>query len=1142
MNNTSPHSHVVDDIPVYLTGGLSAADREAFESHVAGCESCSAALADARAMDDSLQQMFAMAKPGEGFEDRMIARFRQQTTRRTLHPFVRRAAIGVAAAILMGSAGVFYQHNSGRLQRVAAASNLKQLGSAMLMYGNGQRNSGSVIARRGDFIVDRSPVASLDNYDSVLLPSADDTSVNGEAAQNVTNYFYETEGVRNKSTRDRKAGLPALAVTNGVVAGKPVQLGANATGLNLGREVQQGVNDSAAVRFAAPNRGTVLLNGENRYAGGTAVVGGNFGDASGSTTPQPSSGAGGGFGGGRNQQARAYFGVVSGGGSVEAKPAQQALGVPAANLAYDDVSNRRGLGTQSAPAGGANPLLPAPLAAVSAPMIPTGLNAGYATLGSITATPAAATPPVTLEMKTDGVNKGVKDFDGDKTQTTWNALVASNAPTQVAEAGAAPKPAAVQAASDNTGGNPAEPALQQTAGDVPKNPPAADTAPPPPPTPDEHTIALRKIIRQGELTFEVDSFDSTVMTISKIVTEETGFVSTTDSDKLANGKVKGMVVVRVPPEHLDTLVLKLRGIGDLKSQKITAQDITKQYTDLESELRAARAMQDRLMDIVKNGKGAVKDLLEAEKQLGVWREKIEQVEGEMRYDNNLVSLSTLSITLMERDIKAAASTSITEQVTMSLETENVEKAYTATRDAIDAAKGRIIQSELKQFDAGQFGATIKAQLPPDQADAVIARIRQMDGRVANFQRERSQTDEGGAGAPLDPSKVKHENVTLALTIYNLANIAPRRTTSLVIVAANVDDVYAAVLDQANKAGARVVSSNLNHPKPDQANGTISLSSTSDKADALLANLRTNGELLGQESTDNPDTQNVTDAKRGIVVQVVSLASVQARQSETLGIASSDVPGAFTGILDALRLADARIIASQLNQQDPANQTATIVFDISRSARPGVNTTIDKLGEVFAQNITRSQDTANTLDSKIHCELTLQTADVLPARETTTLGVEVKDVQKSVEQLITSATELGGREIDKDISQDQNGRSVAHVIVEVPLSQADILSDQIESWGHRRSRQVNHNAQAPKGKLARGRLEVTLADAATGLGGEETTSDAIRNGLAVSGQGLRWSVQMLVIGGCIVLPWIAVLWVGWRLLKRRKNKRLAAVAA
>ena len=68
------------------------------------------------------------------------------------------------------------------------------------------------------------------------------------------------------------------------------------------------------------------------------------------------------------------------------------------------------------------------------------------------------------------------------------------------------------------------------------------------------------------------------MTITKIVAEEGGYIATTNSDKLPNGKVKGTIVVRIPPDHLDTLVMKL-ALGDLKSQNLTAEDVTKQYTD-----------------------------------------------------------------------------------------------------------------------------------------------------------------------------------------------------------------------------------------------------------------------------------------------------------------------------------------------------------------------------------------------------------------------------------------------------------------------------------------------------------------------------------------------------------------------------------
>ena len=105
------------------------------------------------------------------------------------------------------------------------------------------------------------------------------------------------------------------------------------------------------------------------------------------------------------------------------------------------------------------------------------------------------------------------------------------------------------------------------------------------------TTSVRKIIRNGQMEFEVEKFDSALAIVTKIVSEAGGYVASTNSDKLPNGKVKGTVVVRVPPEKLDTVVMQLRSLGDLKSQKLEAQDISKQYQDLDSELTADRAME-----------------------------------------------------------------------------------------------------------------------------------------------------------------------------------------------------------------------------------------------------------------------------------------------------------------------------------------------------------------------------------------------------------------------------------------------------------------------------------------------------------------------------------------------------------------------
>jgi hypothetical protein len=186
------------------------------------------------------------------------------------------------------------------------------------------------------------------------------------------------------------------------------------------------------------------------------------------------------------------------------------------------------------------------------------------------------------------------------------------------------------------------------------------------PAQDEAPPQARKLIRSGELEFEIDSFDGSVGTLTKIAVEEQGFVATINSEKLANGKVRGTVVVRVPPERLDTLLLKLRALGDLKSQRIGSADVTKQYTDLESRLRAARTMEERLLKIIKDGKGEIKDLLQAEKELGEWRTRIETMVGEINYYNNLIAHSTLTITLTEREIRAPHALVETERVEMGL--------------------------------------------------------------------------------------------------------------------------------------------------------------------------------------------------------------------------------------------------------------------------------------------------------------------------------------------------------------------------------------------------------------------------------------------------------------------------------------------
>jgi hypothetical protein len=717
---------------------------------------------------------------------------------------------------------------------------------------------------------------------------------------------------------------------------------------------------------------------------------------------------------------------------------------------------------------------------------------------------------------------------------------ARNRGTVVAQDGLSAAGTSGQAPASGNGQKPADkPADQPAAGQAP--------APQQPPTnreaqtkteapkPDESPLAGRKVIRNGEMTFEIDSYDSTVVQITKIAAEEGGFVATTESEKLPNGKVKGSVVVRVPPDRLDTLVLKLRGLGDLKNSRVSAQDITKQYTDLDAQLRAAKTMEQRLLEIIKSGRGEVKDLIEAEKQLGSWREKIEKLEGEIRYYNNLVALSTLTVTLAERDVRAASLLSETEQVQMGVEAEDVEKARAAALKAIEEAKGRVIASDLKKHDAGQFAATITADISPEQAGPVIDRLKQL-GRVARLEAQRQQKTAEGSGTPIPGARVERKDTRLSLSIYNLANVAPRNTTTLQIAAEDVESAYRAILGQIDSAGGRVVNSQLSKPTPEQTTGTIAFESPAAAADELLGAVRGAGDVLRLDTAINPDTENTTAAKRGFNVTIQAAATVAPAENVSLRLAVDDVTAKFDKLLGALRgVKGARVTQSSVNQQTPTTTIGQVEVDV-RGAEPraAVERALADAGAVYLRSVTHTPPGQTMLADKVHVSVLLGDVNAIPPRETTTLNVETADVNAAAGQVEAAAVAAGGRKVDSDWSQQPGGQTVAKIVVEVPQAKAADLINRATDGRRVLSIQREQTPNVPEGPFARSRLSVSFSTAGT-IQGEQTLGGSIRSGLATSVQWLFRSVTWIVVGLCLVAPWAIVIWAILRVVRRRRRE-------
>ncbi|MDE3245967.1 MAG: DUF4349 domain-containing protein, partial [Acidobacteriota bacterium] len=160
-------------------------------------------------------------------------------------------------------------------------------------------------------------------------------------------------------------------------------------------------------------------------------------------------------------------------------------------------------------------------------------------------------------------------------------------------------------------------------------------------------IASQKLIRTGQLSLQVKIFDEAFAKLQRIATENGGYIAEISANRQDQGRASGTVVVRVQPTRYFQTLDALRAIGKVEQEGVATQDVTKEYADLEARLTNKRQLEARMRDILRTRASKMEDLLEAEQQLSQVTEQIEQMEGQRRYFQQMVSMSTITVELHE---------------------------------------------------------------------------------------------------------------------------------------------------------------------------------------------------------------------------------------------------------------------------------------------------------------------------------------------------------------------------------------------------------------------------------------------------------------------------------------------------------------
>ena len=164
----------------------------------------------------------------------------------------------------------------------------------------------------------------------------------------------------------------------------------------------------------------------------------------------------------------------------------------------------------------------------------------------------------------------------------------------------------------------------------------------------------RMVIRNADLRIVVDDPAESMKSINNLAEEMGGFVVASQLYKIQTEQgleaPEATITVRVPAERLNEALDKVKAMvknpkTDVLSENVSGQDVTKEYTDLSSQLTNLENAEKQLQKIMEEAY-TTEDVMLVYNRLVEVRNQIEIIKGQMKYYEEASSLSAISLKLV----------------------------------------------------------------------------------------------------------------------------------------------------------------------------------------------------------------------------------------------------------------------------------------------------------------------------------------------------------------------------------------------------------------------------------------------------------------------------------------------------------------
>jgi len=641
--------------------------------------------------------------------------------------------------------------------------------------------------------------------------------------------------------------------------------------------------------------------------------------------------------------------------------------------------------------------------------------------------------------------------------------------------------------------------------------------------PEPRSAPGRRIIRTGELTVRVQKYEEASRRVEILAGRCGGFVGDRNVTRNPDGTTSGRLTVRVPAERFGELMAALKKLGKVEGENVRAQDVTVEYTDLQSRIRNAEAEEASLLELLKaKSRSKLEEIIALRKEISRVRGEIEKAQGRLNVLSKLASLSTIHVTLREKS-RAVPSGSL------SVEVRELEAAVRSLTAAVGGSGGRILNGRTSKRGDGTLTGTysIEVRLPRfAEFVALVEKLGRVESRRITGQEPGAIHDEGA-------ERVK---CALALTLFEKSRPVPSGSLRIEV------STLAAGGEKLSHALARV-------------EGNIVSSTTSrDPSGAGAANyqLRVRMErfeelLRGLEKIGRVDNRQVRGLEPGVTVvggaaQVPCSLAVQLVEKRRLipsgnvGIEVPDVKEATAALGRALSGVGGDITASAFSKTAGGAAQGSFGVRVATGRFGELLDALEQLGRVDSRRI-QNYDPALPADSatgQVPCSFQLILFERSVPVPDAKFGVEVGKARAAARRLDDAVASLDAKVEKKRDLRRPDGTYVIDYKIMVKVARFAELIAKVEGLGKVRALEVDSSqlvaaTQADPDALASVVVRLYERPALVSGKGESIVRGMITKAFNV----LAWSAASVAFGLIVVLPPLALVAVVYYARRRRR---------